>query len=50
VTEQRIREYNERIEELARQSYPLVARKQVKGVGTLIALTFLLTLEDTGLS
>jgi transposase len=31
-----IREYNERIEKL----------KQVKGVGTLIALTFLLTLED----
>jgi transposase len=43
VTEQRIRENNERIEELAGQSYPLVARKQVKGVGTLIALTFLLS-------
>ena len=42
-----IREYNEGIEKLAQQSYPQVALlKQVKGVGTLIALTFLLTLED----
>ena len=42
-----IREYNQRIETLAQQSYPQVALlKQVKGVGTLIALTFLLTLED----
>ena len=30
----------------AQQSYPHVALKQVKGVGMLIALTFLLTLED----
>ncbi len=44
---ERIREYNERIEKLAQESYPQVALlKQVKGVGTLIALTFLLTLED----
>ena len=43
----RICEYNERIEALAQQSYPQVALlKQIKGVGTLIALTFLLTLED----
>src|SRR5690349_23391464 len=42
-----IREYNQRIEALAQDSYPEVALlKQVKGVGTLIALTFLLTLED----
>jgi transposase len=42
-----IREYNERIEQLAQQSYPQVALlKQVKGVGTLIALTYLLKLED----
>jgi transposase len=42
-----ITEYNERIEKLAKESYPQVALlKQVKGVGTLIALTFLLTLED----
>jgi transposase len=44
---ERIVEYNERIEELAQKSYPQVAPlKQVKGVGTLIALTFLLTLEN----
>ena len=44
---ERIREYNQRIEALAEQSYAQVALlKQVKGVGTLIALTFLLTLED----
>ena len=44
---QRICEYNERIEALAQQSYPQVELlKQIKGVGTLIALTFLLTLED----
>ncbi|MGA2235281.1 MAG: IS110 family transposase [Terriglobales bacterium] len=44
---ERIREYNEGIEQLAEQSYPQVARlKQVKGVGTLIALTYVLTLED----
>jgi transposase len=44
---EQIREYNQRIEALAEQSYPEVGLlKQVKGVGTLIALTFLLTLED----
>ncbi len=44
---EQICEYNERIEKLAQQSYPQVALlKQIKGVGTLIALTFLLTLED----
>src|SRR5438477_6733688 len=44
---ERIVEYNERIENLAQQSYPQVALlKQIKGVGTLIALTFMLTLED----
>jgi transposase len=43
----RIVEYNEGIEALAQASYPQVALlKQIKGVGTLIALTFLLTLED----
>ena len=46
VSEQ-IAEYNERIEQTAKDKYPQVALlKQVKGVGTLIALTFLLTLED----
>jgi transposase len=44
---ERICEYNQRIEALAQASYPQVALlKQIKGVGTLIALTFLLTLED----
>ena len=44
---ERIRECNQGIERRARESYPQVAQlKQVKGVGTLIALTFLLTLED----
>lgn len=44
---ERICEYNDRIEALAQQSFPQVALlKQIKGVGTLIALTFLLTLED----
>src|SRR6202162_3993913 len=44
---EQIREDNDRTETLAQQSYPQVALlKEVKGVGTLIALTFLLTLED----
>jgi transposase len=44
---ERIAEYNQRVEKLAQESYPQVGvLKQVKGVGTLIALTFLLTLED----
>src|SRR5277367_1911316 len=44
---ERIVEYNERIEQLAQQSYPQTALlKQIKGVGTLIALTYMLTLED----
>ena len=42
-----IESLSERIEKLAQESYPQVALlKQIKGVGTLIALTFLLTLED----
>jgi transposase len=44
---ERITEYNDRIEALAQASYPQAELlKQIKGVGTLIALTFLLTLED----
>src|ERR1700751_2054620 len=44
---ERIVEYNDRIEALAQTRYPQVELlKQIKGVGTLIALTFLLTLED----
>src|SRR5271155_976545 len=44
---ERIAEYDTRIEQIAREKYPEVARlKQVKGVGPLIALTYVLTLED----
>ena len=44
---ERIAEYNQQIESIAQQSYPQTALlKQVKGVGTLIALTYMLTLED----
>ncbi|HKR82665.1 MAG TPA: IS110 family transposase [Terriglobales bacterium] len=42
-----IREYNQRIECIAEEHYPETALlKQVKGVGTLVALTYMLTLED----
>jgi len=44
---ERIAEYDRRIEQIAQQVYPEVARlQQVKGVGTLIALTYVLTLGD----
>ena len=44
---ERIREYNDRVKQNAQESYPKVARlEQVKGVGTLIALTYVLTLEE----
>jgi transposase len=44
---ERMHEYNQRIERIAQESYPQGARlEQVKGVGTLIALTYMLTLED----
>src|SRR6202795_4821099 len=42
-----IKEYDARMEKIARESYPQVALlKQVKGVGTQIALTYVLTLDD----
>src|ERR1039457_6810637 len=42
-----IAEYDRRIEQIATQVHPEVALlKQVKGVGPLIALTFVLTLDD----
>jgi transposase len=42
-----IQEYDARMEKIAKESYPHVALlKQVKGVGTQIALTYVLTLED----
>jgi transposase len=43
----RIKEYDERMEKIAKESYPQVELlKQVKGVGTQIALTYVLTIED----
>jgi len=44
---ERIRECNQRIEHIAQEHYPETALlQQVKGVGTLVALTYVLTLED----
>jgi transposase len=44
---QRIAEYDRRIEQIAKEIHPEVALlKQVKGVGTLIALTYVLTVGD----
>src|SRR5215469_5449006 len=44
---QQILAYNQRIEQMAGEGYPEVKRlKQVKGVGTLIALAYVLTPED----
>jgi transposase len=45
----KIRECDRRLEHIARVKYPETELlKQVSGVGTLIALTFVLTLEDRG--
>jgi len=44
---ERIQEYDKRIEQIAQEVYPEVyLLKQVKGVGTQIALTYVLTIED----
>jgi transposase len=44
---ERIQEYEVRMEKIAKESYPQVKLlQQVKGVGTQIALTYILTLED----
>ena len=44
---ERIKEYDRRMEKIAKESDPHVALlKQVKGVGTQIALTYVLTIED----
>jgi transposase len=44
---ERVKEYDGRMEKIAKESYPHVELlKQVKGVGTQIALTYVLTLED----
>jgi transposase len=44
---ERIAEYDGRIEKIGKEIYPQIALlQQVKGVGTLIALTYVLTLDD----
>jgi transposase len=44
---ERIQEYDEWMEKIAQEVYPEVSLlKQVKGVGTQIALTYVLTIED----
>jgi transposase len=44
---ERIKEYDRRIETMAKETYPEVELlTQVKGVGNLIALTYVLTIED----
>src|SRR5947208_6219907 len=44
---ERIKEYDERMEKIAKEVYPEVSLlKQVKGVGTQISLTYVLTIED----
>src|SRR6266436_368684 len=44
---ERVKEYDERMEKLAKDVYPEVSLlKQVKGVGTQIALTYVLTIEN----
>jgi transposase len=44
---ERIKEYDRRIEKIAKETYPETELlKQVKGVGELIALTYVLTIED----
>jgi transposase len=44
---ERIQEYDRRIEQMSKKTYPeTVLLKQIKGVGNLIATTYVLTLED----
>ena len=44
---EKIHESDVKIEQIARTEYPeTMLLQQVKGVGTLIALTFILTVED----
>jgi len=44
---ERIKEYDRRIEKMAKETYPEVELlKQVKGVGDVIALTYVLTIDD----
>ena len=44
---EKIKEMDRKVEQIARETYPETKLlQQVKGVGPLIALTFVLTLED----
>ncbi len=44
---ERIREYDRKLEEISKESYPQTALlRQVEGIGPLTALAFVLTLED----
>jgi transposase len=44
---ERIQEYDQRMEKIAKEVYPEVSLlQQLKGVGTQIALTYVLTIED----
>ncbi len=44
---ERVKEYDERMEKIAKEVYPEVSLlQQVKGVGTQIALTYILTIDD----
>lgn len=46
---QKIKESDRQIEQIAREHYPQSARlRQIRGVGELIALTYMLTVEDPG--
>ena len=46
---EKIKKYDEELEQIARTEYPETRLlKQVSGVGTLIALTFVLTVDDPG--
>ena len=44
---ERIRQYERKLEEISKESYPETELlRQVEGVGSLTALTFVLTFED----
>jgi transposase len=44
---QRIRQYDRKLEEISKQSYPETSLlRQVEGIGPLTALTFVVTVED----
>jgi transposase len=48
VVNEAVREYDRQIEQIAATQYPeTYLLKQIEGVGTLISLTYVLTLEDS---